>query len=707
MKKYRYNKFLLVICIITLFAFFSETSYASINIVTTKAYQKWSDQTQEEKDDSIEPIPFTTNLRTSIKRSTLNQELKVLANELPEKYDLRDDITIKVKDQQNTNQCWTFSTTSIFETTIAKTKGKSLLFSPRHIEYATSRTFLNGINNKGYNREIDSGGNVYIGFNYSTAGNGPVLEADMPFENNKNKINLSEIQNKTVATKLEEYRIFPSIEKKITNNVIEYSNGAIKGTESTYTEEDVNNIRTLIKNHIMNYGAVSAYNYMGDKAQYFNTEKVNNGKANGYAYYCNDSSIVPNHAVTIVGWDDTYSADNFNDNCKPKNNGAYIALNSYGQSLFNNGYFYISYDDVLVENQMLGITKTEDVDYDNIYQYDEFGQSYQIQLLEHTNNTNLTSAYVANVYTKNKEVEGKKEYLNEISISVADTSNVEIFANVENDDKTKMVKVASPGILETGYYTIKLSTPIKITGKKFVVGAKYTNQEGVVIPVECNLSANGGNTGYWDVVTGEEGQSFLSADGTEWADLSEELKESNVCVKAFTTYEEEQLDQEIKVENINLNKNKLEMTEEECTNLEVAFNPSNATNKNVKWTTEDSNIVSVDERGNIKAIKEGKTIIIATSEDGNKIAKCEVVVKNKQSSDDDIYYEDNKAQMNVGQQNKHQEEIEINGNSLDQTIAKSIIPYAGNNTIIIITIVVIMGIGIYTYIKIKKYKDVR
>ena len=125
MKKYRYNKFLLVICIIMLLAFFSETSYASINIDTTKAYQKWSNQTQEEKDDSIEPIPFTTNLKTSIKRSTLNQELKALANELPEKYDLRDDITIQVKNQQNTNQCWAFSTTSIFETTIAKTKGRA------------------------------------------------------------------------------------------------------------------------------------------------------------------------------------------------------------------------------------------------------------------------------------------------------------------------------------------------------------------------------------------------------------------------------------------------------------------------------------------------------------------------------------------------------------------------------------------------------
>lgn len=128
--------------------------------------------------------------------------MKLKANEIPEKYDLRNDITINVRDQKNTNTCWAFSTASIFESSVNKSQNKSLFFSPRHIEYATSKTFLDGINEKAYNRELDAGGNAYLGFNYATAGNGPVLESDMPFENNTNKIKLSDISNKKSSSEI-------------------------------------------------------------------------------------------------------------------------------------------------------------------------------------------------------------------------------------------------------------------------------------------------------------------------------------------------------------------------------------------------------------------------------------------------------------------------------------------------------------------------
>lgn len=694
----------LIISIITFLIIFNVTSYANLDITQTKAYKKWNLQTNEQKESSIQPMPFTVDLKNSVKRSYLNEILKETENEeIPEKYNLNDDITIQVKNQQQTNSCWAFSTTSIFETTIAKTKNKSVLFSPRHMEYATSRNFLDGVNSKGYNREIDSGGNAYIGFNYATAGNGPVLEKDMPFENNKEKINLSDIQNKKVETKLSEYKIFPAIEKEITSNKIIYTNGEEGDLKVTYTEEEINAIRTLIKKHIMEYGGISSNNYIGNEGEYFNKEKIQNGETSEFAYYCNNNAEVPNHAITIVGWDDTYSAENFEDTCKPKNNGAYIVLNSYGAEMYNKGYFYISYDDVFVESGLLGISKTEEVDYDNIYQYDEFGASTEAPMINANDNTVLTSLYAVNVYEKGETVESKKEYLNEIAVSVNQTSNIEIYANVENDDKTKIEKVASPGILEPGYYTIKLPTPLEIKGEKFVVGARYINQEGVSLPLECNLKENGSISTYWDVATGEKGQSFVSSDKNIWKDVITdlEIKQSNVCVKAFTSYVE---DKDIKVESISLNKNKLEMTEGESINLEVTFNPSDATNKKVKWLTDNINIASVDANGNIKAVKEGTTIITAISEDGGKTAKCEVTIKKKQTSDDDIYYDDETKDtgLSISKENatlKYTKKV-------DETTSNKILPYAGKN-IIIISIVAIIGIGMFTYIKIRKYKDVK
>lgn len=43
------------------------------------------------------------------------------------------------------------------------------------------------------------------------------------------------------------------------------------------------------------------------------------------AIYCNSAETYPiDHAVTIIGWDDNYSKDNFNAKNKPENDGAWI-----------------------------------------------------------------------------------------------------------------------------------------------------------------------------------------------------------------------------------------------------------------------------------------------------------------------------------------------------------------------------------------------
>ena len=48
--------------------------------------------------------------------------------------------TIRVKDQGTSKSCWTFSTLSVLETNLQKTKGEYSDFSERHMNYATSKT---------------------------------------------------------------------------------------------------------------------------------------------------------------------------------------------------------------------------------------------------------------------------------------------------------------------------------------------------------------------------------------------------------------------------------------------------------------------------------------------------------------------------------------------------------------------------------------
>ena len=91
--------------------------------------------------------------------------------------------------------------------------------------------------------------------------------------------------------------------------------------------------------------------------------------------------------------------------------------------------------------------------------------------------------------------------------------------------------------------------------------------------------------------------------------------------------------EEIAVEGISLNIQNITLKIGETTTLEASITPDNATNKNVIWSSEDSDIASVDEDGKVTAKEVGKTTITVTTEDGQKTATCEVTVKEKQEQE--------------------------------------------------------------------------
>ncbi|MCI6713110.1 MAG: Ig-like domain-containing protein [Clostridium sp.] len=60
----------------------------------------------------------------------------------------------------------------------------------------------------------------------------------------------------------------------------------------------------------------------------------------------------------------------------------------------------------------------------------------------------------------------------------------------------------------------------------------------------------------------------------------------------------------------------------------VTVSPSNATNKGVTWSSSNTNVVSVDQNGNIKALKDGTAKIRVTAQDGSgKYAEASVTVE--------------------------------------------------------------------------------
>ena len=449
------------------------------------------------------------------------------------KFDLRTVINIRIKNQQNTQQCWAFASNTVLETNLLLTKNQEYDFSERHMVYATARNFTDAENEWGYNREANQGGNEFVALGYYTSGRGPILEEEMPFSTSVGRIPISEIEGKTVQKKVTDYIVFPSIAKeKDTNGNIIYKDPDSK-TGKIYSEEEVQAIRVSIKNHIKNYGAVFATTISGSiSSQYYNYG------LDEPALFCN-GDVEPNHQIAIIGWDDEYPVTNFNESNRPSSPGAYLAVNSYGISgTFKTGCFYISYEDVIVEKYgMVGIINVEDIDYDKIYQYDPLGYSKSISYTMGNTNENATVLYGANLFKKDKKT---LETINEISITSAVEEQFELYINAQDGemslDKLKKIETDQT-MLRPGYITIKLETPIEVSGEEFVIAVKYIGgNKNAVIGVEAP------NGSFWETATGNVNESYFSLNGERWIDLNavnneanSQKQNTNICIKAFTS----------------------------------------------------------------------------------------------------------------------------------------------------------------------------
>ena len=514
------------------------------NVNLPDEYKVWNELTIEEKETTLMPQTNSAQVPENILNKYEVEDVPYLVNSLLGKkiggfdnvsatvsnsrYSLADLLNLRVEHQGSTTECWAFATLKSMESNIAIENGLTDIpnFSERHADYATSRTFLDGINENGFNRELGNGGLPISALAYLTNGQGAVLEEEMPFEDNEEKINLTEI-DKPVDTVVTDYQILPSIYKKYeidgNGNTKSVSYFDVNGNE--YSKEEVNALRDIIKEHLVKYGAIATMT-AGNYSQYYNNQK---NPFAATAYNCNDSSLIRDHAITIVGWDDNYSRDNFAEGAKPSEDGAYIVLNSYGTESFDNGYMYISYEDAIIENEMYGIQSTSKVDYDNIYQYDYYGGIYQVG----TQSTKTGSYGV--VYNKDNS---EDEVLNSVGVTLADYAAFEVYVNPNGSSfrNENLIKVGeSDGVLAPGYHRVDI-TPVELQEGDFSIVVKQTS-EGESFYFEVEASVPGTAYEFAD----SENRSYISLDGYNWVNLSSlsisgiDMDTADVCIKAFTT----------------------------------------------------------------------------------------------------------------------------------------------------------------------------
>lgn len=122
----------------------------------------------------------------------------------------------------------------------------------------------------------------------------------------------------------------------------------------------------------------------------------------------------------------------------------------------------------------------------------------------------------------------------------------------------------------------------------------------------------------------------------------------------------------IHTESIVLNKTEIkDLLKGKTEKLEVSFVPNNTEDsREVRWTSSDPSVATVDANGTVKALKEGEAVITAETVAGGHKATCTVTVKEIHLTDVMLDEIKNPSELSKGE--KHQIRIGLNpGNTTD------------------------------------------
>lgn len=141
------------------------------------------------------------------------------------------------------------------------------------------------------------------------------------------------------------------------------------------------------------------------------------------------------------------------------------------------------------------------------------------------------------------------------------------------------------------------------------------------------------------IVTVEEGvlTAVAAGDAVITADCDGVTDECTVTVN----------EKDIEVESVELNKTEAELVVGETLRLEATVLPEEASGLTVTWSSSASEIVSVDDEGNVSALSEGKATI--TAEAGGVTATCDVTVSSASIPVESVTVSEESIEIKIGE----------------------------------------------------------
>ena len=396
---------------------------------------------------------------------------RVAREALPSSYDLRAlGRLTPVRDQGILGTGWAFATFASMESCLLP--GETRDFSEDHI------VLTSGFDSGG--DPYGAGGNVAKATAYLTRWGGPVDEAADAYGDSSTPPGL------TVQKHVQDVLYIP---------------GGSSGADTA-----------SIKDAVMTYGALHTA-ICWESASYLPAQK---------SFFDSDSGSQTNHAVAIVGWDDTFAASRFAST--PAGNGAWLVRNSWGPGWGDGGYFWVSYYDAhcgrsnVLNAAFLGVATR---DYDEVYSYDPLGWVYSIGYAFET-------AWAANVFTATR---GQAISAVGFFAPVPGTTYAVYVGGVNADGTPGVLTAKGSGTISTpGFRTIEFSSAHWVPrGSRFAVAVRLTTP-GLDYPIACEAAV----TDYSSAAQASLGESFLrGAAGEPWGDLTSFDPTANVCLKAY------------------------------------------------------------------------------------------------------------------------------------------------------------------------------